>query len=340
MPALENLTPFAATDFLTQTKEGEDGLVIVVSGGFTLPAPGRASVVPLTLCEVQPSPPTTEVYWGAPETSSLRHEAPSSSARRATDVLLDGRAWAPRGRKVTATQVRVRVGPVEKRAQVCGTRVWYRGLVGLSASDPLPFESLPLRYEYSFGGTRASGYEPRNPVGRGFYTSAKEALEQPLPSIETPEALVRGWADRPPPCGFGPVARHWQPRLGWAGTYDAAWVERRAPLWPVDFDERFFQVAPEGLQASPHLRGGEPVVLEGVSPDGPLAFRLPEYRLQARCTFAGKREKRRMTLDTVRLEPEERRVVLTWRAMFPAHRRLATHEVSTVRLLEPWEDVT
>jgi hypothetical protein len=80
------------------------------------------------------------------------------------------------------------------------------------------------------------------------------------------------------------------------------------------------------------------VVLEGLSPDGPLAFTLPTSRLMARCTFAGRREKRRMVLDTVLLEPQERRLILTWRATFPAHRQLALHEVSTVRLMEPWED--
>lgn len=339
MPALKNLTPFVATDFLSLTKEGEECLVLVVAGSFVLPPAGRSTNTPLAVCEEQLQPATTDTYWGAPEKSSLRYESQSAYMRPGTDVLLHGQAWALRGRKVTRTQVAVRVGALEKRAVVSGIRVWYRSIVGLSASDALPFESLPLRYEYAFGGTSASGYETRNPVGRGFYASAKEAQEQPVPSIEAPEATVRGWADRPPPCGFGPVARHWQPRLGWAGTYDAAWVEKRAPLWPVDFDERFFHSAPEGLWASTPLKGGEPVVLEGLSPDGLLAFTLPTHRLLARCTFAGRRERRRMVLDTVLLEPEERRLVLTWRATFPAHRQLATHEVSTVRLMECWEDV-
>lgn len=338
MPALRNLTPFAATDFLSLTKGGEECLVLVVSGSFILPPPGLATDAPLAVCEEQVRPATLDTYWGEPEKSSLRYESQSAYTRPGTDVLLHGHAWAPRGRKATRTQVTVRVGALEKRAIVTGTRVWYRGPMGLGASDALPFESLPLRYEYAFGGTTASGYEARNPVGRGFYTSARAALEQPLPSIEAPEALVRGWADRPPPCGFGPVARHWQPRRGLAGTYDAAWVEQRAPLWPQDFDERFFLVASDGLRASTHLRGGEPVLLEGLSPDGPLAFAVPFYRLLARCTFVGRRETRCMLLDSVLVAPEERRLVLTWRATFPAHRQLATHQVSTVRFLESGED--
>ncbi|WP_141592377.1 DUF2169 domain-containing protein [Myxococcus sp. AB056] len=340
MPALKNFTPFAATDFLSLTKQGEECLVLVVAGSFTLPPPGRLATTPLSPCDEQVPPPKADAYWGEPENSSLRYESQAAYTRMATDVLLHGRAWAPRGRKVTRTLVTVRVGALEKQALISGARVWYRSLVGLSASDPLPFESVPLQYEYSFGGTSAAWREARNPVGRGCYESAKDAIDKPLPAIEEPLHPIHKWTDRPPPCGFGPVARHWQPRLGWAGTYNGAWVEQRAPLWPEDFDERFLQTAPQALQASPHLRGGELVALDGVSPDGPIAFTLPSFRLLARCTFVRRRERRRMMLDTVLLEPEERRVVLTWRATFPAHRELATHEVSSVRLLEPWEDVS
>jgi hypothetical protein len=56
---------------------------------------------------------------------------------------------------------------------------------------------------------------------------------------------------RPSPAGFGPIACHWQPRVGFAGTYGDAWVANRLPLLPDDFDDRFFQSAP-GI--SNHLR--------------------------------------------------------------------------------------
>lgn len=62
MPALENLTPFAATDFLSLTKEGEECLVIVVAGSFIMPQPGRPQSSPLPLCEEQVAPPRTDAY--------------------------------------------------------------------------------------------------------------------------------------------------------------------------------------------------------------------------------------------------------------------------------------
>ena len=76
---------------------------------------------------------------------------------------------------------------------------------------------------------------------------------------------VRSPRDRPLPRGFGPVARHWLPRRALGGSYDAAWVEARVPLWPADVDPRFFMAAPEPLQATRHLVGGELLVVLGTA---------------------------------------------------------------------------
>jgi hypothetical protein len=80
------------------------------------------------------------------------------------------------------------------------------------------------------------------------------------------------------------------------------------------------------------------VLLDGVSPDGPIAFSLPVCRVVAKCALGRRVERRLMTLDAVYLEPDERRVSLVYRATFAAHGELAGHEVTTVRLLEPWEN--
>ena len=60
---------------------------------------------------------------------------------------------------------------------------------------------------------------------------------------------------------FGPLAAHWQPRVQWGGTYGDKWAKDRQPLLPEDFDERFFQSAPEDQQAPTYLKGGEAVEL-------------------------------------------------------------------------------
>jgi hypothetical protein len=66
---------------------------------------------------------------------------------------------------------------------------------------------------------------------------------------------------------FGPLPRDQDPRRAWAGTYDSAWIERRMPLLPLDFDARHNQTAPPG-QTIPYLSGDEPFSLQNVYSDG------------------------------------------------------------------------
>jgi hypothetical protein len=343
---LENLTRFQAVSLPSMNKEGEELLLICVAGRFDLPPAGRPSNEPPKPSEEQRPPVMEDIYWGEPGTSSLRYEGQTAYYRPGTDIYVSGQAWAPRGKPVPEMLAAVKVGPYQKGLRVFGTRVWYRGALGLKASAPRPFESMPLRYERSFGGAaRGIGddppeYEPRNPVGMGLYGSAKESFEQPLPNLEDPFHLMSSPTEHVPPAGFGPIARSWQPRLGFAGTYDEAWVERRAPLWPSDFDPRFFNAAASGLVASSGLKGGEPVILAGLSPDGQIAFPLPRYRLMAKSIFRHRVDRRALVLDAVHIEPDDSTLTLFWRATIPAHREFAQHEYSVVRELEPWEELS
>lgn len=113
--------------------------------------------------------------------------------------------------------------------------------------------------------------------------------------------------------GFGFYPRQCPPRSTWAGTYDDSWKEKRSPFLPVDFDYRYFQAAHPGLVAPQYLKGDEPVRAMNVSPDGPLRTKLPalDFHIEAevgRTTMTG-----RPALDTVVVDPENRRVILTWR---------------------------
>ncbi len=53
---------------------------------------------------------------------------------------------------------------------------------------------------------------------------------------------------------FGPIGRSWQQRIKWAGTYDDQWMRHQYPFLPNDFDEHYFQAAPEDQQTH-HLVG-------------------------------------------------------------------------------------
>ena len=139
------------------------------------------------------------------------------------------------------------------------------------------------------------------------------------------------------PMSFGPVGRGWEPRYKLAGTYDDAWLDEVFPFLPADFDEAYYQAAPADQQI-PYPRGGEDVALLNLTPEGRTAFKLP--RVEVPVVFfrrAGGREETDAVLDTVLIEPEARRLQLTWRASLPLRRDLfEVAQVLTGRMSRAW----
>lgn len=338
MAEVENRTPFKLTALQSLTREGRDCLAVYVAGSFDIPAAIETLPADLARSEEQMAPPLQDVFVGEPWASSLYLEAQTAYHRQGTDVYIHGHAWSEGGQPARESRVQVQVGSLKRTLQVYGDRVW-TGVADLRPSTPVPFVSMPLQWERSFGGRSAAGarWEPRNPIGRGLYASHSEARDSALPNLEDPDERIRSWSDAPTPAGVSPIARDWQPRLGYAGTYDEAWRRQRAPLWPEDMDLRFFQAAAPGLSTRNCLRGGEPVLLDGFSPDGAIGFLLPVCRLLLHSYFRDHSDRRPMVMDALLLDLDERRLILFWRATVPAHRQMALHRHSVVRELESWE---
>ncbi|WAS97362.1 DUF2169 family type VI secretion system accessory protein [Nannocystis punicea] len=327
MPALINTTNYDAFAEFGVDGEGASCIVLVVAGSFTMPRPGRVATGPLRRCEYQVPGARQDSYFGRPGASSLRREGQSSYTRPGTDVYLLGRAWAPGGRPCKEGRVTLSVGSRVRTARIVGPRLWTQGIGTLSPEAPAPYESVELRYEHCAGGPLVPG----NPVGCGIHGSAREAVGQPLPQIEDGAHPMRDWSERPPPLGFGPIARHWHPRCTYAGTYDRAWLEERAPLWPRDLDLRFFHAAAPGLCFDPYLQGGESVCIAGCHPDGDYQFELPRVRLWARTYYRrATMDIRTMRLDAVELDADAGIVQVVWRAVAPLAGGVFEHETSVV----------
>ncbi len=339
MADLVNFTPFAATCIPSMSKDDDQLVVVVVTGRFLLPPAGVPSVEPIAIAEDQAEVPLADLY-GDEEEPLLKREGQAAYTRPATDVYLVGTAWAPGGKPATQSSLGLRVGPLQKGAVVFGDRVWTHHLT-LGPSKPVPFASIPITYARCFGGNPTNPSRSvvrsaqRNPAGRGLHNGEREALGQPMPNFEDPRQLLSSAADRPAPCGFGPVARHWWPRREYGGTYDQAWVDARLPLWPVDLDTRYFQAAAAGLQATPHLAGDEPVRIVGASPDGAYTFTLPRYRLQVRFESDVGAVRKPMVLDGVEFDTDVGLVSMTWRVALTADPLTLGGVV--VRVVEPWE---
>lgn len=325
-PRLLNATPFAAQELFLADEEGRDLLVVVMKATYDL-RPGE----PLALAEEQ-APVELKGSWnGEPGESSPRYDADIAPLKLATDVVLLGHAYPDR-RGATWVDAGFQVGPVRKIVRVFGDRWWYRRVGVIAASDPQPFEAIPLIYERAFGGWDRSAPDPaahevetRNPVGTGFHGRHGAFVEEGmLPNLELPDAPITGYHDTPPPAGFGFLSGGWAPRVSLAGTYDEAWLRSRMPLLPRDFDRRFFNAAPADQIAPGYLRGDELVRLANLAPEGPLEFRLPAPPPpRCRVTMAeGEALESVPPLDTVVVDMDERRVILVWRAHFPVHRRI------------------
>ncbi len=322
---LVNNTPFVTERVVLQDNVGRDLLVAIVKSTYSL-----NSLTRLEPAEEQAPIRMADEFYGEPGETSVRYESDLAPKKSSTDVVLLGHAYAP-GRVGRQIDVSLRVGRLNQVVRVFGDRHWKRFMGFSGISTPEPFEKIPLIYERAFGGRDTSSpnkkhhdCEARNPVGRGFLAkkSKLKIKDVLLPNIEDPANLIGDLHDRPAPAGFGFVARHWQPRSGYAGTYDKKWTDITCPLLPKDFDERYFSGAHPRLIGKGFLQGNEPVEVINASSKGLLRFSLPGECPIVVVTIGKAETRPEMKFDTLIIEPDENRIVMVWRGTIDIHNRM------------------
>ena len=321
-----NPTPFLMDRMVYLDKNAAERLVVVLKATYSVSPRGEVAV-----SNMQAPILPAEEFRGDPGESSILHEAELGPAKPSTDVFLLGCALAPRP-GTRSMDVSFRVGPVGRAARVFGERRWNIVMGTETIDGPMPFETVPLCFENAFGGKDTSaedpkhhGEEARNPVGRGFRSENSKAVFDGilLPSVEDPRRLLSKPGQGFEPAGFGPVGRHWMPRRLYAGTYDAKWMDERAPLLPDDFDERFHNAAPIGLIVPGRLKGGEPVEVAGCTPEGRLAFRLPRVAPWSKVLVGRWGKTFPLELDTVTVDTDAMELRLVWKGEVPVRREVA-----------------
>jgi len=322
---LVNATAFAAAYTLGIEPSGRERVVVAVKGTFDFPAAGAVA----TPAAAQAPLVMADTFDGAPGFSSPVYEVDFAPGKKRCDILVIGNAHALEGRPVDRMRVGLRVGAVSKLFSVVGERVWQAGVTGVSASRPKPFTTLPLSYCRAFGGNDTADPEAKNhsaymanPVGVGYHRVSLSGIidGRPLPNQEEEKRPVASPTGKYQPMSCGPVGRGWQPRLGFAGTYDDAWLKNTFPFLPGNFEDAYYQAAPADQQGA-HLLGGEEVVLLGLTPEGRTQFRLPAVELPV--TFfrkSGGYQEVPAVADTLLIEPDLRRFTITWRASHPLKR--------------------
>jgi hypothetical protein len=323
MGLTENLTPYATAELAGKDASGRPTFVSIVKASYVWTGDGTSVSAPPQPIREQ------DVYAGDPAVSGLLHASDLGPPKPRVDVLLEGAIAFPG--PAERMEVMLEVGRrINKRLTVWGVRHWIPGLQGeLVPSRPRPVTRVAIDWAHSFGGHDPSEpklWESRNPVGSGIRKRARDLEGHPAPVFEDPKTPIRSWRDRPAPVGFGPVAPNWQPRAKLAGTYDETWRKDKAPLVPADFDPRFFNVAPADQQLDRYVSGDE-VRLISLTTAGRDRFRLPELRVPVAVVTTGALWDGEARVDTIVIEPAERRFSLVARFAISPPDALAVRQV-------------
>lgn len=330
---LLNSTEMTAGYTLGMDREGRESLVVAVKGTFAIPG---GSGEPF-LCERQKPLVEADVFSGEPGFSAPVYECDYAPFKPRCDVVLNGSAYAPQGRPGKMVPVCLKVGPITKMFNVVGNRRWEKGLLLSGVSKTEPFTMMPISYDNAFGGVDDSDKEPsrhraclENPVGVGFHGNSSEDVFDglPLPNTEHIGEPVTKSNGKYRPVAFGPVGRGWEPRCRFAGTYDQHWIDNVFPFLPHDFSDEYFQCAPPDQQMG-YLQGGEKVLLVNLTPMGRTEFRIPGIEVPIAFFYKkGGHHQTHAVADTLVIEPDENRFMITWRASLPLKKNI--FEISQV----------
>jgi hypothetical protein len=303
-----NETPYPFLAFDASPEPARQAVTLIVKGTFKLVAEGPAEPLPH---DDQAQLVGDDVHMDDIG-RSLRYGTDLVPFKLRGEVTVAAlcRPPTPQTRNCDVT---IALGPIQKTLRVSGDRAF---------PDPVktePFETLPIRWERTFGGLSFT----QNPLGRGMEPwPTPSGPVHYLPNVEYPDERMNKPGDRVRPASLAPILPHWSPRLEQQGTRDQRWAAFRAPLPPVDFDPQAHQAAPadQQLRDGEFFRGDEPLTLTNLHPKISV-FRggLPGRRLRV---FVERRvpygepapfEEVAMKLDTVHVDTEAETVTLVWR---------------------------
>lgn len=288
-----------------------------------------------------------DVYFedGDPFESALDVESELGPPKPGTDVFVRGNVYAPGG-EATYCRPSIVIGPERRELIVTGDRfATIRPGAMPEITAAARFSVLPLRYELAYGGVDRQHPMgpipcPANPLGAGFLVEPPaDAPERvrwtPMPNIEDPTRMLTvddlfvpqvDIARCRPAAGFGPVPRHWEPRVSLGGMPEEArsfWnmlhgAESQMGQAFMQLKPAFWQAAAEGY-AFPRLEGHEKIDLRHMHPQTEeVSLRLPAMRPNLRAAFNdGPMTQVALSLATVTIDPELEEVVLQWRGTLP-----------------------
>lgn len=245
------------------------------------------------------------------------------------EVLLHGSAWAPGGNPVTKLRVKLSLGQMSKTLQVMGDRIWQKSFLSRKATEPVPFNNMPLTWQRAFGGQQYA----TNPVGQGALSQGEtgETIVA-LPNVEYVGQTLTSPKRAVEPAGFGPLNVLWEPRTVADPQFDQAYMDSTFPALPDAMDFARYNMAPED-QRLMTLTGAEQFSLTNLHSNFPvIEGSLPAYRPRVFIRCAGKMEEIAVQPETVWFLPAANMGAILYCGERTVTRRYAQLELSELML--------
>lgn len=329
---LENFTCFPAQQFQSLDQYDRTFDVIVVKVSYELFIDPKSGVTEILFAENQSPIVFSDQYYDNNYQNSTKLESDLVLYKPKLDLVINAIAYAPNAKPSKQFAVTVKIGDYQKSIAVTGPRNWIREAFGWSLSEASPITSLPIRYEYAFGGKisedQITPIPLFNPIGRGFYSSKESnqisARTLPAHQIYNPQKPILSPFETHPPEGFGFFSRHFASRIRFTGTCDEEWIQNRAPLLPKDFSMQYWNGAHPELQLPPlkhnHLYD---ITLTGMvpshlAPTQKIFFSLPVETIFVLIhTTKNIAISRDLILDTIIIDVEHKRINCSYRIALP-----------------------
>lgn len=329
---LENFTCFPAQQFQSLDQYDRAFNVVVAKVSYDLSIDPKSGISEILFAENQSPIIFSDQYYDDSYENSTRLESDLVLYKPKLDLVVNAIAYAPDTRPSKQFVATVKIGDYHKSIAVTGPRNWIREAFGWSLSEASPITSLPIRYEYAYGGKTSEEADSAtslfNPVGRGFYSSEELSRTSvrtlQAHQIYNPQKPILTPFEAHSPEGFGFFSRYFSDRIRFTGTSDKEWIQKRAPLLPKDFSMQYWNGAHPELQL-PHLKHNHvyDITLTGmvpsfVAPAQKISFPLPVETIFALIyTTENIAITRDLILDTIIIDVEHKRVNCSYRIALP-----------------------
>jgi hypothetical protein len=283
-----SLCPLRTASLIWRRARGEWVQTVVCKATFSL-APGEA-----TLAQEQEDPSEDDNHWDDDAARSLYVSSDLVPWKPKVDILLVGKAFAPRKEPVESLVARLLVAGIDKKIEVyCDRVIAADGTI----HEGSRFTSMPLVYERAAGGA-----DTWNPVGVSLPR---------LPNLQPVGHRLGRPIGPVPPVGFGPIAPAWPGRVSLSGG-DLQWLSGVLRM-PEGLDAGFFNSALRDQQVDV-IRGGEALVLENLHrAHERLVMKLPELRPRAMLDVGGSQREIALVCDTLWIDTDRAICTMTWR---------------------------